>query len=848
MEQAALSNPSVSPSVSLTRSSVKRRAPRRPRRGRRPNNQIALWGLGVSLVTAPLLFGGVFEWTVVVIASLTAVATGLTWWTSAGSDRGLHGHRSIAWWLIAAAGWTAVQAAPLPCRFVGLLSPRSEMLQRAAMQALGAQTRLCSLSMDGGSTVREVLKWATLAAMFAAAAALARQGQRRRLRETVAVAVLVTAAVTVLHGVLGLEQVYATYSPVYASPRVVGPLMNDNNLGGFLLLGAFLLSGIALDARERSHRYLWGTAAVVVAITLLMTLSRAAVAAAGFGLAVWSLLMVRRRVRRRGWRPTLALGAGGSVALAWAIYLGAGEVVRHFREQGFDKLELIARSFALAVDHPITGVGRGAFSAAFAQRHGTDVRFEHAENVLADWTAEWGMLFGLGLAWAIASALFRSRKNRRSYSSIGAAAALAALCAHSMLDFTLELLGVALAAVVVLATLLRSEGEPRATERYLIPRWLAPLPVASVGLLLALVCIGWMVPAQSVEAQRAALERSLASSDGETFRHTLRVAVRSHPAEPTFALLAATDAIRRGDEGTGRWLNHAMRLAPEWSAPHLLAARWLRALNRPAQAALELREAGQHDPIRASNTFCELFPESDAPLVDAATPRNEDGETFLSRLGDCGALSDRLRRHVDNVLIERGASTPGPWVRQARSALGAGDVDQAQTWAEGARNRAPNDQRTHLVLAEVLLEAGNGEAAVAALRAGREHVANPRALLRAEAEALTDRRDDEGAAAAVDALRALAGGRARAVADVEVFEARLALRRGNLAGAIASYEDAYRLDPRPELLQQVAELSERLGDPRRAAAAWQRLRSLAPENPRYEQALEKLSNRDPSSL
>ena len=64
-----------------------------------------------------------------------------------------------------------------------------------------------------------------------------------------------------------------------------------------------------------------------------------------------------------------------------------------------------------------------------------------------------------------------------------------------------------------------------------------------------------------------------------------------HPSEPIFALTGAEVAVRERDPSAGRWINRAQVLAPLWSAPHLLAARWLFSLGELDQTLIEIREA-----------------------------------------------------------------------------------------------------------------------------------------------------------------------------------------------------------------------------------------------------------------
>ena len=812
---------------------------------RKLHRDLSLWALGPVLFLPPLLFGGVFAWSVVVIAALVAVFAGIVTWADR-SPTGWCPQPALSWWLIGAAVWTGLQSLPLSCPLVETVAPLSVDLQRAVYRALDVERNYCSLSMDRAASTRQTLHWSAIAAVFAAAYALSMRGHARRVRQAVALSVLTTAAVTILHEVLGLAQVYGTYEPVYANPRFAGPLMNDNNFGGFLILGLFVLFGNASDAKEEAHRYLWGVAAVVVGATILLTLSRGAVAAAAMGAGVFVFSLVRRREgggrARSVWIPLL----GAAVAVGWGLFLGAGAIVRQFETEGFDKIELIARSLAMAADHPWVGVGRGAFSVAFSQHHGTHIRFEHAENFLAHWASEWGFLFTVGLLGALGQAVWKTRRTHRSASALGAATSLGTLAVHNLLDFNLELLGVAVPAVALLATIVAVPGnrrtahsskEPRPTTRLLR----SPLPLAAAALAAALVTVGWQIPVQAAPRQRADLESALERGDYEGFHAHLRDAVSAHPAEPIFSVLAGTEAVQRGDPRAGRWLNHAMRLAPQWVAPHLLAAEWLHSLGRFRQASLELRTAALVDPARAAATLCRLFPDGSSSVVEAATPRVMRGERMLALAAECPHISDSMRRHLDAALVARNADVAGPWVRSAQEAKAEGNEAEATRLAHEARSRDSRDPRGHMTLAQLLRDQGRSREAISVLEAARRSVPNPRPVLQLEAELHADVGDNESMLEVLDALRALNAGDAHAIADVEMFRARLELRRQSLPSAIRAYENAYRLSPRPEFLIQVARLAERMGDTRHALSAYRRLQELTPNDPEYRTAILRLT-------
>src|SRR5262249_5920695 len=131
--------------------------------------------------------------------------------------------------------------------------------------------------------------------------------------------------------------------------------------------------------------------------------SRAGIAAMVLGLCVFGGLVYRARRSQNdeGRLPLLGLVAGiggvvvGAAILAWLG--GSPETWRTLFDKNIEKIDVMRKVAPLALDHPLFGVGRGAFESVFPAYHfgAANVVYAHPENFVVQWIAEWGIPVGL---------------------------------------------------------------------------------------------------------------------------------------------------------------------------------------------------------------------------------------------------------------------------------------------------------------------------------------------------------------------------------------------------------------------------------------------------------------------
>lgn len=805
--------------------------------------RFALGTLGALIIVAPELFGGVFPWSTVVIAGMALATLLATIW--AVRDRRPRSTPAIAIVICGAAVWTCIQVMPLPCTVVSRLAPEAARELRAVLSLAGAPSpSTCTLSRDPGATHIEVIKGVAIVASFLSAWWLSAQGARKRVIWLVALSALIMALVAHLHMALGLKEVFGVYEPIHAGGQLqLAPLMNPNNLGGFAGLGVPIWLDIVRRARDSRTRVVGVLAVVLCATTVLLSLSRGAIAVL-FASAALLFMVEPRRARsdaepdadtaRRRWRGRLSVSAAISLGVGLGAYIAADRVLLEFKQGTADKLMLVGRTLRFAAQHPWLGVGRGAFASTYVAQ-GDQLFFAYAENFFTQWASDWGFPMAIALVFACVHALWRAFRDDESRRRLGAIVAVVGLAVQNLFDLGLELAGVAVVASTLLGAIVAPSKRPARGKRMPTRPRAATWTVATASL--GAVAFAWLAPSVSAESRdrlEQTLRSQMASKDYAGFASSLQRAVRQHPVEPVFAVLAASESLSRGDWHASRWINRGMRLAPGWTAPHVQAFYWLWRSGHHDQALLEMRAVAEINPFAIDAYTCALVrSEGSAPILQAA-PRRHRAE-FLELAASCVGVDNPASAEIDHSLRREFPERPAARERDALRLARNGDLEGALAELDAVLRANPARDVTSTLKVEVLLQGKRyAEAAASALELARTLPLAKRApLWRVRATALAALRDDAGWAESIAELRRIASDDGDQLADVYAFEGGLHLQRGQPGEALHSYRAAYRIKKESGYLQAYASISSRLGDYGSALWAYMELCQTHPEIPEY---------------
>jgi O-antigen ligase/tetratricopeptide (TPR) repeat protein len=559
----------------------------------------AAFGLAAA-ATAVLAIGGALRWTQALVALL--VAGGLV--PLAWSRRTLDRRSPLVAVLAVPLVLTAIQLLPLPAGWLEALAPVGDGLRDDGAALVGTEPHR-AITLDAPGSLRALCFFAILLGVASIALRLSLT-ERGRYRVLAGVAALcgATALVAALHEVLGATALYGLYAPVQASPAVLGPLLNGNHLGGLMAVGAVLGAGLVMYRNQRGWvRATWALVTAGCAAVALATLSRgAALALAGGGLVTVAILIGQRlradprRRRRRDQLLTssLPIGVVAVCGLVIVVYTSAGGVGRELGDTSLSELSAEQSKFGawrsaarLVEESPWLGIGRGAFEPAFTRVHPPSAlqTASHAENEYVQAVVDWGIagaiLCALAACWF---ALVAIRRWHDGPLAAGALGALAVIAVQSVVDFGVELLGVAVPVVAIAATLAYApvrEPGPRGVLRARALRIAHALALAAAAALLL----------ADTTTSVAEDHQALADRGAPITLAELAAPLERHPLDYFLYGLAAEAMIRDGDPRAIRTLNHALALHPTHVGLHRMAARLLYRGGHDAQAALEYAAA-----------------------------------------------------------------------------------------------------------------------------------------------------------------------------------------------------------------------------------------------------------------
>ena len=368
---------------------------------------------------------------------------------------------------------------------------------------VGAQSSMPGrpLSIDPGATARGLLLLASFSLLLAGLIQHCNRFGAQRFAGWFMVFGVVVALIGIIQkAVLGDQawdgmKIYGFWEPRYKLSTPFRPFVNKNHFAGWMLMALPTALGYLMAQAEigmhnvRSgsrDRLLWlsspeggrlqiaAFAVVVMAVSLMMTLSRSGIACFGMAMAVAALAVVRHSARssaRRG-RPGDRRARGCADAVGQRQRRRASRDTQHVvcTAQGD-----LVRAVRVMGDFPVVGTGFNTFAAAMRvyQTASDDLMVLEAHNDYLQLAAEGGLLVGVQIVLTLV--LFADGIRRRFWSGeddpatswirFGAATAMAAIALQSVVEFSLQMPGNAVAFVVVAAIALHrpSSGQDSST-------------------------------------------------------------------------------------------------------------------------------------------------------------------------------------------------------------------------------------------------------------------------------------------------------------------------------------------------------------------------------------------------
>jgi len=334
-----------------------------------------------------------------------------------------------------------------------------------------------AFSLDRHATKETTVKWLAMAIYFVAALHTLRSSERRKkvlVALTIfgfAVSLFAIAQRLTYNGKMYWVRAVSPYIAPY------GPYGNYNHFAGLVELILPLPLAYLLLARIKfEQRLIWLFSVVMMAVALIFSGSRGGILALGVQLLAMMIVAVwaQRRGLSEGFNPAgnkLIAGGALTAVLLLVLWIGYEPLVKRFSllQQGASEYSLVTRTeywrgaWGMIEDHPLVGVGFGAFPAvypAYGRSSVKNERLEHAHNDYLQLLTDGGLIGGLIGLWFLFELFRRTRRqfqqiertrNQDRALMLGGYVALLGIAVHSFLDFNLQIAANALLFLFVLA-------------------------------------------------------------------------------------------------------------------------------------------------------------------------------------------------------------------------------------------------------------------------------------------------------------------------------------------------------------------------------------------------------------
>jgi O-antigen ligase len=445
----------------------------------------------VAVCWGAFAIGGAHAWGYWPLAGLCLAvgALGLRWPAVDSSD-----DRALIATLGLIALAIAVQLLPVPLAWIATLSPRTlPLLENLDFEYGAGLVRMHPLSIDPSSTALALGLYFSFAVFLLGLTRIFAVDHLRRTVEAVTMVGVVLALAGIVQKPLYTGKVLGVWEPEGgASP--FGPFVNKNHFAGWMLMAlpltmALFCAGLhqamrqlrpGLRARilwwsspEANRLILLGAGAMLMALSLVMTMSRSGISALAVSLALTGWF-VSRGLGGRSRRATvvLYLCVLASTTVAW---VGADTIAQRFSRTNWSEFNnrrgAWVDAFAVWSSFPGAGTGVNTYpvAARFYQRHDLDRFFGEAHNDYLQVLAEGGLLVAvpaaLCMVFFIRQVYRRGRADRPSTTSWwlrrGAATGLVAIALQESVEFSLQMPGNAVLFALLCAVALHHPQQHR---------------------------------------------------------------------------------------------------------------------------------------------------------------------------------------------------------------------------------------------------------------------------------------------------------------------------------------------------------------------------------------------------
>lgn len=423
------------------------------------------------LIFSPLAFGTVAPWSQTIMVGLSLCALVLLLLEHRKNGTPLYRVPGLIP-LLCLWSYIGMQLIPLPAGTVRIISPKTYALYAETLGSV-APVEWISLSVNKKSTLTELFRFSSYIALYVLTIQLlARKEELKRTVTVVTVFASVLSVVSILTGLFTNGKIFWLF-PITSTDRPfpIGPFVNRNHYAGFMemvfpvALGLFLALkprvqyttlrerlAELFSKRETNNYLLTGFFAVVIAVSVFVSLSRGGIIGLSLSTIFFGAMLLRKeRTRKRG-VVIIAVFLVIVLAVGW---FGWEPIFQRFEritneEGNIAELRptLWNDSLRIVKDFPLTGTGFGSFLSVYQKYRSIpgERTADHAENDYLELLVEGGGI-GVALAAWFLVALFREAftsfsRRKDSYAKLlfyGSTSGIIAILIHSLTDFNLHI-------------------------------------------------------------------------------------------------------------------------------------------------------------------------------------------------------------------------------------------------------------------------------------------------------------------------------------------------------------------------------------------------------------------------
>jgi len=386
-----------------------------------------------------------------------------------------------------------VQLVPLPLAWLNSISPRAAGLLAQTDFNYGAGlVRYHAISIDPGATAVALALYVSFTLLLVGTLRVLGTDQTRRLVEAVTVFGAVLALIGIVQKPMFTGKVLGFWqSELVGNP--FGPFLNRNHFAAWMLMALPLTLSLMFAGLEQGmrgvkptwrHRILWlssaeanrlillAAAALVMTLSLLLTMSRSGISALALSFIVTGWIVARGLKGRS--RRTAGAAFFVVVVVTTVSWVGADSIIARFSAGNWSEFNDRRGAWADALNvssaFRATGTGVNTYEtvARFYQRHDLDRFYGESHNDYLELLAGGGLLVGipvlLCLLWMAREVRRRMKADPPSTSwwlRRGAITAILAVALQESVEFSLQMPGNAVLFAVVCAIALHRPRDHR---------------------------------------------------------------------------------------------------------------------------------------------------------------------------------------------------------------------------------------------------------------------------------------------------------------------------------------------------------------------------------------------------